>query len=380
VETKFGDVTFPAKEVKPGAKVTIEAPGMGKSASSRGKTVAKVCATFPKDWDPQRAHPVFVQLRGGYGGWKVKEPWLEIFGEHGWITLGVDYNNDFVYPSGMPHAQAALEGLRGCATLAEDSIVVGGDSSGAYSICNCLNHERYRDFDAFMIVIGGMENGNSARGIGNRPVLVVEGENDTAKRRRMVAGLLQSLGRSNVTHYVMEGVGHKWPPREHATKSDKEVLAETVETIRSWLKKEIPAMQALAEAEEDFLNSRSIKQQAELAGKITSLGYPVFVSAEVRERMETLGPALALTLGQTEEKQFHYEAALEHYAKAMEGSSKAAAEAGRDRILERREQLIDRAKGLKESDPAGARELLEKIVEVFGEANAGEAATLLKSL
>ncbi len=328
-----GEMVFPENEVKAGAEVVVDLPELGMSASSRGAEPVRARAVFPVDWDRKRQHPVFVQFHGSYGANEIQEPWPEIFGNGGWIFLAVDYPLVNPYPAGMAHARQALEMLRKVAALDENRIVAGGNASGAYSICHCLHGGGGEEFDAFILVCGGTEQGRTASNLGDRPVLVIEAELDTAKRRQTTAKLLAKLaGRENLTHVVVEGMGHTWPPTGHPAKSDGELQGDVMAMVRDWLRE----------------NGLAAGEPAEL--------------------VEMESQALA-EKAVVDEKAFRYAAALAGYRelKRSEPGSEAAADAGIARILARRGELLEKAAALRADDPEGANALLERIKEVFGE-------------
>ncbi len=224
------DNTLPEDKLKSNSGITIDLPELGNSARSNGRNAIQMFVHLPENYSPNTAHPVIFHMGGGRGNPGEVMGWNNIVKGKNFILVGADYSYDANNKAGLLKygtcrdfdskiAAHCIQILKNSTLIDDDTIILSGLSSGAYSITDCLNHKTtLKIFDGFCAIIGGSDPKGAK--IGDRPFLFVFGEKDTQRfashRNKSRMDWMQEAykrlqrGKCNVQLYLQKGVGHSW--------------------------------------------------------------------------------------------------------------------------------------------------------------------------
>ena len=211
------DSTIPREKFEPGKSFTILLPKLGTSTRQSGKPV-EMLVHVPVNYAPDRPHPVIAFLGGGAGSIKQSKRWFDLLEKRNFIVFAVDYTAPLPRDPDFKNTVHGLDLLARSTTVDLKTVILSGESSGAYGMTTWLACENGKRFCAFVPIIGGML--MNPKVVGNRPVLHIAGEKDTQRasggRPRVVVQreCYQKLkeGGVDVEIIIQPGVAHAWKP------------------------------------------------------------------------------------------------------------------------------------------------------------------------
>ena len=225
--------TIPREKFVPGASFTIQLPELGKSSRKKGEGPVELLVHVPVNYGADRPHPVVAFMGGGRGSIDQSKRWFSLLEKRNFIVFAVDYSFPAVRDPDFKSTIFCLDLLARSTTLDTKTVILSGESSGAYGLTTWLPSKNARKFCAFVPIIGGME--MSPKIVGDRPVLHIAGEKDNQKAsggRSRVEVQIECVkklkaGGADAEIIIQPDVGHGWKP-------------ESYDDVRDWVYRKTP--------------------------------------------------------------------------------------------------------------------------------------------